>query len=295
MPHPSSISKYVYFDKASKKFKVQVVVYGRQQHVGSYETQEEAESARDAFLRGEIEPGTRKASEYGKYITLNKITGSYKVGSWKNRMYRHIGTFSNHADAIAARDAFMKGDNTNTNTSTSTSTSTNTTSVTRSNESTYGRYVYMDKPSGKFIVQFTKEAKLHRIGQFPTAEEAVAARDAYFRGETVINPHVTKESTYGKYIYHIKPSNKYEVRARQGGKLHYIGLFPTLDEAAAARDAFMKGETVIKPTQHASGMKRKRKQEDAPFTIRSHDVVQAHEEEEEEVVEEEEEEEEEMR
>ena len=42
--------------------------------------------------------------------------------------------------------------------------------------------------NGRFLVQVKKDGKLQHVGTFPTQEEAVVARDAYLRGETVINP-----------------------------------------------------------------------------------------------------------
>jgi hypothetical protein len=40
----------------------------------------------------------------------------------------------------------------------------------------------------RFLVQVYKDRKLEHVGTFPTQEEAVIGRDAYLRGETVINP-----------------------------------------------------------------------------------------------------------
>ena len=55
------------------------------------------------------------------------------------------------------------------------------------------------------------------------------------------------EAAHSKGIGYNKTSNKYQVRVTKDGKQHYVGNFPTQEEAVVARDAFMRGETVIKP------------------------------------------------
>jgi hypothetical protein len=115
-------------------------------------------------------------------------------------------------------------------------------------EGAHGKYISYKKARNKYQVQVTKDGKYHCVGSFLTQEEALDVRDAFMRGETVIKPTVvySNESAYGKHIYYIKASNRYDVQFRKDGKLHYVGSFPTQEEAVVARGAFMRGETVIK-------------------------------------------------
>jgi hypothetical protein len=59
-----------------------------------------------------------------------------------------------------------------------------------------------------------------------------------------------REGDHDKGITYNKRDNKYLVRVTKDGKLHHVGSFPTQEEAVVARDAFMRGETVINPSQH---------------------------------------------
>jgi hypothetical protein len=45
----------------------------------------------------------------------------------------------------------------------------------------------------------------------------------------------------------VKNGNRWEARGRMEGKQHYIGLFPTLEEASAAVESYEAGEDVQKP------------------------------------------------
>jgi len=116
----------------------------------------------------------------------------------------------------------------------------------RKREGDHDKYITYHKRAKKYQVNVWKDGKLHYVGTFPTQEEAVVARDAYLRGETVIKPAV-KESAHGKHISYNKAKNKYLVNAYKDGKQHYVGYFPTQEEAVVARDAYLRGETVIKP------------------------------------------------
>jgi hypothetical protein len=106
--------------------------------------------------------------------------------------------------------------------------------------SAHGKYITYNKASRKYRVQVTKDGKPHHVGLFPTQEEAVDAREAYLRGETVIKPAV-KEGAHGKYISYHKASSKYVVSVRKDGKTKHVGLFPTQEEALVTRDAYLRG------------------------------------------------------
>ncbi len=56
-----------------------------------------------------------------------------------------------------------------------------------------------------------------------------------------------REGNHDKYISYHEANNKYNVNVYMDGQLHHVGLFPTMEEAVFARDAFLRGETVIKP------------------------------------------------
>jgi hypothetical protein len=56
-----------------------------------------------------------------------------------------------------------------------------------------------------------------------------------------------EEVTHGKSIYYNEKSKKYKVQVTMDGKLHSVRSFPTQEEAVVARDAFLRGEIVIKP------------------------------------------------
>ena len=66
-----------------------------------------------------------------------------------------------------------------------------------------------------------------------------------------------REGAHGKYIYYNKKSKKYNVKVTKDGKQHYVGSFPTQEEAVVARDAFLRGETVT------SKMKKWKKDSDS--------------------------------
>ena len=108
-------------------------------------------------------------------------------------------------------------------------------------EGDHSKHIYYNKAYNKYKLQFTQDGKQHYVGSFPTQEEAVVARDAYLRGETVIKPAVN-ESAHGKYITHIKASNKYKVQVYKDGKTSNVGTFPTQEEAVVARDAYLNSE-----------------------------------------------------
>ena len=83
----------------------------------------------------------------------------------------------------------------------------------RKRESDDDKYITYHKANNKYVVQVTKDGKRHYVASFPTQEEAVVARDAFMRGETVIKPAVVrKEGAHDKYISYHKASNKYNVR-----------------------------------------------------------------------------------
>ena len=46
----------------------------------------------------------------------------------------------------------------------------------RKREGAHGKHISYIKASKKYVVQFTKNGKLHYVGSFPTQEEAVVAR-----------------------------------------------------------------------------------------------------------------------
>ena len=72
----------------------------------------------------------------------------------------------------------------------------------RKRESDHDKYITYHKRDNKYLVQVRKDGKQQHVGSFPTQEEAVVARDAYLRGETVINP-AERKGAHGKYIsYH---------------------------------------------------------------------------------------------
>jgi hypothetical protein len=119
-------------------------------------------------------------------------------------------------------------------------------------EAARGKYITYHKARKKYRVTVTKDKKRHCVGYFPTQEEAVVGRDASLRGETVIKPAV-RESPYGKYITYHKASSNYQVRVYyKDKKKQHVGYFPTQEEAVAARDASLRGETVIKPAVRES-------------------------------------------
>ena len=114
----------------------------------------------------------------------------------------------------------------------------------RKREGDHDKYITYHKRAKKYQVRATKDGKQQNVGSFPTQEEAVVARDAFMRGETVIKPAV-KEGAHGKHIYYDKRYNKYQVQVTKDGKLHHVGSFPTPEEAVVARDAYLRGETWI--------------------------------------------------
>jgi hypothetical protein len=181
------------------------------------------------------QPSRKRKREcaHDKYITYHKANNKYKVQVTKDGKQRHIGNFPTQEEAVVARDAYLRGE------------TVIKPAVVRKNSSAHGKYITYQKASNKYQVNVYKGKKLHRVGSFPTQEEAVVARDAYLRGETVIKPAM-KESAHGKHIYYNKRDNKYQVRVTKDEKLHYVGSFPTQEEAVVARDAFLRGETVIK-------------------------------------------------
>ena len=123
------------------------------------------------------------------------------------------------------------------------------------------KYIYYQKASNKYQVNVTKDKKLHRVGCFPTQEEAVLARDAFMRGKTVAKPvravAEVKEGPHGRCITYNKARNKYMVYVTKGKKQHYVGSFPTQEEAVVARDTFLRNETATSPTHCVSAPKRK--------------------------------------
>jgi acetate kinase len=241
--------KYISYHKKAKKYQVQVYKDRKLHHVGSFPTQEEAVVARDAYLKGEtvINPAVKKGA-HGKHISYNKANNKYRVQVTKDGKQQYVGSFPTQEEAVVARDVYLRGE---------------TVINPVYKEGAHGKYISYNKTSKKYVVQVKKDGKRHQVGYFPTQEEAVVARDAFMRGETVIKPApVYKEGAHGKYIYYHKTSKKYVVQVKKDGKRHHVGYFPTQEEAVVARDALMRGETVIKPSQRTSGVKRKRKQED---------------------------------
>jgi hypothetical protein len=234
----SAYGKYISYDKTGTKYQVRVNKDGKQHYVGSFPTQEEAVDAREAFLRGEtvIKPIVeRREGAHGKYISYHKTCNKYMVVAAKDGKKQYV-YFPTHEEAVVARDAYLRGE------------TLIKPAVVRKERSVHGRNIYYNEESKKFKVQVTKDGKYQHIGTFPTQEEAVVARDAFMRGETVIKPvAVRKESAHGKYIYYHKASKKYVVGVIKDGQLHRVGYFPTQEEAVVARDAFLRGEAVIKP------------------------------------------------
>jgi len=55
-----------------------------------------------------------------------------------------------------------------------------------------------------------------------------------------------KESDHGNHIIYHKASKKYYVEVTNDGKRQYVGSFPTQEEAVAAINDFLRGETAIK-------------------------------------------------
>jgi hypothetical protein len=191
----------------------------------------------------------KREGDHDKYITYDKANNRHNVSVCEDGKQQYVGYFPTQEEAVVARDAFLRGE-----------------TVIKSDvkESAHGKHIYYHKASKKYKVQATKDGKRHYVGRFPTQEEAVVARDAYLKGETVIKPAVVKsnESAHGKGISYKKANNKYQVQVYKDGKTSNVGSFPTQEEAIVARDAFMKGETVINPSQRASGVERKRKHEE---------------------------------
>jgi hypothetical protein len=235
----SDDDKYITYHKANNKYQVRVTKDGKTSNVGYFPTQEEAVDARNAYLRGEtvIKPAVvrKDSSAHGKYITYRKTNNKYVVQVCKDGKQQNVGTFPTQEEAVIARDAYLRGE-----------TVIKPAVVRKEREGAHGKYITYDKRRNKYVVQVWKDGKLHYVGTFPTQEEAVVARDAYLRGETVIKPAV-KESAHGKHISYNKAKNKYLVNAYKDGKQHYVGYFPTQEEAVVARDAYLRGETVIKP------------------------------------------------
>jgi hypothetical protein len=119
-----------------------------------------------------------------------------------------------------------------------------------------------------------KQKKQHFIGLFPTLEESSATVESYEIGEDVQKPikekalsnggergvlEITKaegvagrakgkkKATQSGHRGVRKNGNRWEARGRKEGKQHYIGLFPTIEEASAAVESHEAGEDVQKP------------------------------------------------
>ena len=103
----------------------------------------------------------------------------------------------------------------------------------------HDKYITYDKANNRYNVSVCEDGKQQYVGSFPTQEEAVVARDAFMKGETVIKPDVRKEreGAHGKHIYYKKRDKKYQVQVYKDGKQQYVGSFPTQEEARVARDA----------------------------------------------------------
>ena len=142
----------------------------------------------------------------------------------------YIGKFPTVDAAKAAKEAFLRGD-----------------PVERPSQSKSGATGV--RPKGdKFQVDVMLKGKRTHLGRFPTLEAATAARAAFLRGEEVIKPEWDKPSCKSGVTGVYQRKEKFEAQVKQGGKAHYIGTFPSLEAASAARDAFLRGETVINPS-----------------------------------------------
>jgi len=234
----TNYGKGIYYIEKYNNYEVKVTKDGKLKYVGRFRTQEEAVTARDAFNNGETvkNPGA-KESAYGKYISYNKSSKKYEVTVWKNRKQHYVGSFSTKEEAVAARDANLRGE---------TEIVIKPSSVVKRNKSVYGKYIYYREASNKYMVKVAKSGVQYFLGLFLTQEEAEVVRDAFMRGETIIKPSV-KESAHGKGIKYDKRNDMYEVRVKtEDKKQHYVGSFSTQVEAVAARDAYLIGEPVIK-------------------------------------------------
>jgi deoxyhypusine synthase len=199
-----------------------------------YSDHDDHEDEEHEANESEVQPTRKRKREEGvhdKHIYYNKANNKYQVRVTKDGKLQNVGSFPTQEEAVVARDAYLRGE---------------TVINPAVKESAHGKSIYCHKASKKYQVSVTKDGKLQHVGSFPTQEEAVVARDAYLRGETVINPAV-KEGAHGKYIYYHKANNKYVVQVTKDGNLHHVGSFPTQEEAVDARDAYLRGETIVKP------------------------------------------------
>lgn len=101
--------------------------------------------------------------------------------------------------------------------------------------------IYLQK-NGKYRCILIRYGKHFHVGYFDTKEEALLARqkmiDKIERNKEVFQKEYDAKKQLGETGIAPTPSGKWRVFAQQNGRLLSLGLYDTIDEAKAAKEAF---------------------------------------------------------
>lgn len=187
-----------------------------------------------AMAHESLEPVPRRKPGKSGVPGVSPRGDRWEVRCKLDNVMHYLGKYNTIDQAREAKEAFLRGD-----------------PVNKPSLSKSGATGVRDK-GNKFQVEVMRKGIKHQLGRFPTLEAGIAARAAFLRGEEVVKPewdkpNVGKSGVVGVY-QRKERREKFEAQVKQNGKAHYIGTFPTLEEASEARDAFLRGEVVINPS-----------------------------------------------